>query len=232
MTLRTDVPVDARPRGDAPASEPDRAAAHALFKELEFQALAREYAPEAGRGGRPSTGCCSTRRRSRRPWREAREAGRVALGVVVTSAQAMRAEAARDRARRGRPGAPSTCRSPTRDRPAGALPASEARRAAPAAARGRGRPQGLGARASATGRARRRGVALDGLAFDALIASYLLDPGRRGYGARGPGDRVPGRAARSAGGDGVAAAGGRRRSPPARRARLRGRARAAARRAR
>ena len=45
VTLRKDVPVELdldalRPSG------PDRAAAHALFKELEFQVLAREYAPE------------------------------------------------------------------------------------------------------------------------------------------------------------------------------------------
>jgi len=45
VTLRTDAPVSL----DLEAfrrQEPDRAAAHALFKELEFQALAREYAPE------------------------------------------------------------------------------------------------------------------------------------------------------------------------------------------
>ena len=44
-TLRRDVPVEL----DLPALKfagPDNAAAHALFKELEFQVLAREFAPE------------------------------------------------------------------------------------------------------------------------------------------------------------------------------------------
>ena len=64
VTLRTDAPVlldlEAFSR-----QEPDRAAAHALFKELEFQGLAREYAP-GGRPRRPPiTGCSRGARRSR-----------------------------------------------------------------------------------------------------------------------------------------------------------------------
>ena len=84
VTLRRDVPVsldlDAIVR-----REPDRAACHALFKELEFQ-VAREgvRAGEAARGRRPPHRP-RRGRRSRRAVAEARAAGRVALGVVVTS---------------------------------------------------------------------------------------------------------------------------------------------------
>src|SRR5260370_11221390 len=50
VTLRRDLPVTL----DLPAlrrQEPDRGAAHALFKELEFQAIAREFTPEAAAAG-------------------------------------------------------------------------------------------------------------------------------------------------------------------------------------
>ena len=45
VTLREDVPV-ALDLDALRLAGPDAAAAHALFKELEFQVLAREYAPE------------------------------------------------------------------------------------------------------------------------------------------------------------------------------------------
>src|SRR5262249_5397797 len=88
-TLRTDVPIVL----DLPAlarQEVDRRAAHALFKELEFQALAREYAPEAA--------ATSAERRTIASAGEldalvagARKAGRLSMGVVVTSIEPMRA---------------------------------------------------------------------------------------------------------------------------------------------
>src|SRR6266571_5372634 len=89
-TLRRDLPVTL----DLPAlrrQEPDRGAAHALFKELEFQALAREFTPEA-----VSAGGTVHRVLTRLPDVEAlaaaaRAAGRLSLGGVVTSNEPMRA---------------------------------------------------------------------------------------------------------------------------------------------
>ena len=90
VTLRTDAPVTL----DLEAlrrQEPDRVAAHALFKELEFQVLAREYAPEV-------TAAAAEHRLLTRIEEieavaaEARKASHVGLGVVVTSASAMKAE--------------------------------------------------------------------------------------------------------------------------------------------
>ena len=50
----------------------------------------------------------------------------------------------------------------------------------------------------------RLGVALEGLAFDALLASYLIDPGRRGYGLEDLAFEFLGER-RAACGDGIAA---------------------------
>src|SRR6188768_418129 len=47
VTLRTDLPVKLELE-QLKRRPPDRAAAHALFTELEFMALAKEFAPEAG----------------------------------------------------------------------------------------------------------------------------------------------------------------------------------------
>src|SRR5262249_31162848 len=88
-TLRTDVPIAL----DLPAlarQEVDRRAAHALFKELEFQALAREYAPEAAATGAERRTIASAG--ALEPIvAGARQAGRLSMGVVVTSAEPMRA---------------------------------------------------------------------------------------------------------------------------------------------
>jgi DNA polymerase-1 len=178
-TLRTDAPVTL----DLEAlrrREPDRAAAHALFKELEFQALAREYAPEVGveDGERR---LLTTPGDVRAAVAEARQAGRVAVGVVVTSPQAMRARAL-----------------------GVALSWASGRSAyVPLGHAGLDRPPGFSEKEAlealrplledpavrkASAHAKRdrvvlgrRGVKVGGLAFDALLAAYLLDPGRRAY---------------------------------------------------
>jgi DNA polymerase-1 len=201
VTLRRDVPV-ALDLEAIVCRDPDRAACHALFKELEFQALAKEFAPQVAAGAgdhrllldAPSIEAAVA---------EARAAGRVALGVVVTSGQAVRA----------RPLGVALAWKPSASvyvplthaglDVQGALPASEAlallrplledaavRKASAHAKRDR---VVLG----------RLGSALEGLAFDALLASYLIDPGRRGYGLEDLAFEFLGER-RSACGDGVA----------------------------
>ena len=179
VTLRTDAPVSL----DLEAfrrQEPDRAATYALFKELEFQVLAREYAPEV------TAEAVEHRLLARLEEieavaAEARKSGRVGLGVVVTSALAMRAEVlgvalswAPGRSAYvplahsaiDLPQAPGRSEALAALRPL--LEDPEVRKASAHAKRDR---VALG----------RLGVRVAGLAFDALIASYLLDPGRRAY---------------------------------------------------
>ena len=107
---------------------------------------------------------------------------------------------------RGRPAAPPTSPSPTRR--------STCRR--PPAARRRSRPSARSSRTRRSARPRahakrdrvvleRLGVRVAGLAFDALIASYLLDPGRRAYALEDLAMEHLGER-RAAGTDGVAAA--------------------------
>ncbi|HSD67358.1 MAG TPA: DNA polymerase I, partial [Vicinamibacteria bacterium] len=179
VTLRTDAPValdlDALRR-----QEPDRAAAHALFKELEFQALAREYAPEEPSGAAEHR-LLTEREEVAAVAAEAAKAGRVAVGVVVTSGQAMRAEAL-GIALSWAPGRSAY------------VPLAHSRIDLPQAL---DRKEALAALRplledpkvrKASAHAKRDRVVLDrlevrarGLAFDALVASYLLDPGRRAY---------------------------------------------------
>jgi DNA polymerase-1 len=160
--------------------EPDRAACHALFKELEFQALAREFVPEiaAGAGERR---LLLDRAAIQAAVAEARACGRVGLGVVVTSGQAMRAKAL---------GIALACQ-PGRSV---YVPLSHAGievqgAVAPEEALALLRPllEDPAVRKASAHSKRDRivlgrlGIQLEGLAFDALLASYLVDPGRRTY---------------------------------------------------
>ncbi len=179
VTLRTDVPVTLDPQALV-VREPDRAAAHALFKELEFQGLAREYAPETNVGAGDHR-LLADQASIEAAIAEARRAGRLALAVVVTNAQAMRAQAL-GIALAWQPGSSVY------------LPLGHAGLGAPESLPA---PQALAAlrplledatvrKASAHAKRdrivlARLGIRLEGLAFDALVASYLLDPGRRGY---------------------------------------------------
>ena len=143
VTLRRDVPVsldlDAIVRRD-----PDRAACHALFKELEFQALAKEYAPEKAAGGRRPP------RRPRPPVARGGRRGGARRGPRGDRCRRDgRAGDARAAPRRlalvG--GGPVRVRSsrPRRVRRAGRAACRRGARRAAAGARGRVRPQGLGA---------------------------------------------------------------------------------------
>ncbi|HWX23477.1 MAG TPA: 5'-3' exonuclease H3TH domain-containing protein, partial [Vicinamibacteria bacterium] len=171
VTLRTDVPIsldlDALGR-----REPSRPEAYSLFTELEFVSLARDYAPEAARsenrhrlveGDEDLSEVVS----------EARGSGRVALSVVAPSGDAMRA---------GLQGVALSVK-----------PGESV--FVPLGAEGqRGVRERLGdllkdpsvqklsvdlKRAQVI--LERAGLPLAGLAFDAVVVAYLLNPGRRTY---------------------------------------------------
>jgi DNA polymerase-1 len=179
VTLRRDVPVELDMPGLAFVG-PDNAAAHALFKELEFQVLAREYAPEM-----PNVTAehrlATTTADVEQIAKDARAAGRLALGVVVTSEQAMRAHPL-GIALSWAPGhsayvplghsAIDLPQAPTRTDAVAALkPLLEDASVPKVSAHAKRDQVVLG----------RLGVAVAGLGFDTLLASYLLDPGRRAY---------------------------------------------------
>jgi DNA polymerase-1 len=179
VTLRTDVPVEL----DLEAlrrREPDKAAAHALFKELEFQALAREYAPEVSAAAAEHR-LVTDRAALAVVGVEAAKAGRAAIGVVVTSGQAMRAEAL-GIALAWAPG--TSAYVPLGHSRIDLPPALEREEAIVVLQPLLEDPKVRKASAHAK-RDRvvleRLGVHVQGLAFDALVASYLLDPGRRAY---------------------------------------------------
>jgi len=179
VTLRRDVPVELALES-LRFTGPDNAAAHALFKELEFQVLAREYAPEL-----PNVTAehrlASTVSEVEQVVKDARAAGRLALGVVVTSEQAMRAQPL-GIALSWAPGrsayvplghsAIDLPQAPTRmDAVAALRPLLEDATVPKVSAHAKRDEVVLG----------RLGARVAGLGFDTLIASYLLDPGRRAY---------------------------------------------------
>jgi DNA polymerase-1 len=173
VTLRSDVPVELdleRLR----RCEPDRLAAHALFTELEFVALAREYAPE------PTMSAVEHRMLTETAeiesaLAEAASSRRIAFSLVSSGREPMRAELA-GIAFSWQPG--RAVYVPITTPLAGPDPALEALRPVledPAVRK-----------LSASGKAdrvllARRGIQYRGLAFDILVGSYLLNPGRRNY---------------------------------------------------
>jgi DNA polymerase-1 len=181
VTLRTDAPVRLDLDG-LRRREADRGAAHDLFKELEFASLAKAYAPEA-EVVRAATEHAVVRDQATltAALERAERAGRVAVSLLLTAKEPMRAEIA------GVSLALEAGRSvyvPLGPRPlgeGGGVPPAEALSQlrllleAPSLAK-------LGANLKRDRVAlARRGVRLEGLAFDALLAAYLLNPGRRGY---------------------------------------------------
>jgi DNA polymerase-1 len=179
VTLRTDAPVEL----DLEALKRkgvDRSAAHALFKELEFQALAREYMPEVTAAAEESH-VLTRREEIETAAGQARQAGRVALTVVVTSPQAMRARVL-GIALAWAPGRSVyvPLAHSRLDLPA-VVPAEEALELLGPLLRDPA-VRKLSAHAKRDDVVLGRlGVDLAGLDFDALLASYLLNPGRRGY---------------------------------------------------
>lgn len=179
VTLRYDAPVTLDLDGLA-RREPDRAAAHALFSELEFVALAREFAPEA-RAGVREVRVVQSEAELAALAAEARGAGRVALALLSTSREAMRAHLL---------GLAFSWQAGK----AVYVPLGHSRLALPDAAPAERLLAALepllsdAAVKKVSANAKhdrvllaRHGIACRGLAFDALVASYLLNPGRRGY---------------------------------------------------
>ena len=197
VTLRTRRAGHARPRGAAPPGAGPRAAAHALFTELEFEALAKRVRAR-GRGHRHERRVVDgDGRRWTRSWPRRGAAGRVAV--------------ARGRHRRRSPCGPGSWGSASRTsregrlRPARPLAGSSGRRRPPCrtfsaacvrSSRTR-RSQGERERQARPRRARAaRASGLAGLGFDAARGLLPPEPGAARLHARRPRVRVPGGAAR------------------------------------
>jgi DNA polymerase-1 len=179
VTLRTDAPVTL----DLAALErrpPTVEAAHALFTELEFVALAKEYAPTAT-AAVPEHSVVRDAAGLSAVVGEILRAGRVALALVTSTPSPMRA-AFVGLGLAWRPGR------------AAYVPVGHSRLEVPdpmpvprildALRPALEDPAVLKLSANAKrGRVvlAHHGVACRGLAFDALVASYLVNPGRRGY---------------------------------------------------
>ena len=134
--------------------EPDRAAAHALFKELEFQALAREYAPEVAETAAAEHRLLTTRPEIEAVVAEARQAEQGRARRRGDEPPGDAGPGPRDRPRLG--ARPLRVRAPRAlgdRRPAGPGPRGGARGASPAA-RGRDGPQGERPREAGPGRPR------------------------------------------------------------------------------
>jgi DNA polymerase-1 len=178
VTLRTDAPVrlelDLLRR-----RSPNREAAHALFKELEFAALAREYAPEATSG--PTEYRVLFREEDLRGIvADAEKASRVSATLVTTSREPMRATLV-GIALAWEGAAPVY------------VPLGHSRLEIPEPllaehALGILKPLFRGSVPKVSANAKhdqvalsRQGVEYAGLCFDALVVSYLVNPGRRAY---------------------------------------------------
>ncbi len=179
VTLRFDAPVRFEPEAWR-LQAPDNVAAHALFQELEFTVLAREYAPEA-----LTTETVVTVLQSEAALlafiAQARQAGRLALSLVRSHREPMRAHLL---------GLGLSCDGgravylPLEHSPlemAEALPQTRALEVLKPLIED-------AAVAKLSARAKqdllllsRHGVRLGGLAFDAVLAAYLLNPGRRSH---------------------------------------------------
>jgi len=179
VTLRSDVPVEL----DLSAFErrdPDREAAYALFSELEFQAIAEEFAPEASVAD-VETETCLEPEAIAEAVSAARDAGRVSVRLVTTAGHPLDVSVL-GVALSWRPG--RAVYVPIRHEGLGA-PGAGAQARALEALRPILEDPGVG---KLSARAKRDRIALAGcgvgyagLAFDAVVGSYLLNPGRRNY---------------------------------------------------
>jgi DNA polymerase I len=178
-TLRSDAPI-ALDLEALKRHEPDRAVAHALFSELEFQAIAKEYVPDAA----PSAGLhrpVASEAELRALVESARAAGRLSIAIVATAPEPMRAqilglalavaaggalyvplghEALEGPGPVARARALEILKPLLEDATVGKLSANAKRDLVLLT---------------------RAGVRGAGWTFDALVAAYLLNPGRRGY---------------------------------------------------
>ncbi len=179
VTLRTDAPV----RLDLDAlvrQEPDRAAANALFSELEFAALAREYAPELRLAAATESPIVTEPAQLATLLERVSGAPGVSVSLLVTAREAMRAELV---------GVGLAW-----DGEAAYVPLSHAAFEPTGALSREAALEGLQRvfansrldKAAASGKRdlivlTRAGSHVERMAFDATIASYILNPGRRHY---------------------------------------------------
>ncbi|HKC10758.1 MAG TPA: DNA polymerase I, partial [Vicinamibacteria bacterium] len=178
-TLRADVPVVLDLAALA-RREPDGAAAHALFTELEFQALAREFAPPVVAAGTEHQ-IITRMEEVDAVLKEARGAGQVSLGLVATHHEPMGARVL-GVALAVRPGRAAYI-------PLGHSPLEAPNPLGVEETIARLGPllRDAGVRKLSAHAKRdlillaRHGVEGRGFDFDALVASYLLNPGRRAY---------------------------------------------------
>ena len=179
VTLRTDLPVtlDLEAVRRRP---PDRAAAHALFTELEFIVLAKEFAPEAS-PNRTTHRVLSSREEIGAAVAEARRAGQVAMSFVRDAREPMLGNPLGVGLswRAGEAVYVPIAHSPLEN--PGAMPGAEVLALlAPLFEDPQVR------KLSARGKHDRillcrKGLGCESLAFDALVASYLLNPGKRNF---------------------------------------------------
>jgi DNA polymerase-1 len=177
VTLRADVPVALDLDGLA-RRPPDRAAVYALCKELEFQVLARDFAPEPAA---LPTSCAvlGTAQELAALAAEARAAGRVGLSLALTAREPMRARLLGIGLSAGEGRAAYL--------PLGHTPLEVPEPVPPEALREHLLPLLLDPsveKVSARGKQDlivlgRRGLGLAGPRFDVVVAGYLLNPGRR-----------------------------------------------------
>jgi DNA polymerase I len=177
VTLRLDVPVTLELE-TLRRRAPDRAAAHRLFTELEFVALAKEFAPEPTATGTVHE-LVTTEASLRGFVERARQAGQLAVSLLRSGREPMRARIVGLglASEPGRavyvPFEPSPFELDDYVPPARALellrPLFEDARVRKLSARSKLDRLVLG----------RAGVGYEGLAFDTFVASYLLNPGRR-----------------------------------------------------
>ena len=179
VTLKRDVQV----RLDAEAlkrHEIDRTAAHDLFRELEFVALAREYAPEIG-PAKTTTRILATPGDVAALAAEARASGRLAMVLFTSHREPMRARlvglglAFKPGEAYYVPLGHSYLGGPDHAEQGALLEPLRALLEDPAVHKLSGNAKHdevvLG----------RNGIALQGARFDAVVAAYLLNPGKRAY---------------------------------------------------
>jgi DNA polymerase I len=170
VTLRSDVPIEFGLDG-LRRLDVDRTLAHTLFTELEFAALAREYAPEIAFLG-TSVRMITERADVERLVAEARTSGRAACAVIAAGRDAMRAS-------------PCGIAIALRSGEGVYVPLQGENAAALEALRPLFEDPKIALRSGNAKRDRlilgRKGVGYEGLAFDAVVASYLLNPGRRSH---------------------------------------------------
>ena len=179
IRLRDDAPVTLD-LDSVKRREPDPEAAHALFTELEFQVLAREFAPEVSEAATLVSVASSVAEVDALVAR-VRESGRTALRVVATEGHPLDAKllGIAVSTKEG-----EACYVPLGHAYLGGPSQGEQARALEALAPVLEDP-GI-SKLSADAKRDHivlagSGVELAGLGFDALIAAYLLDPGKRDY---------------------------------------------------